>query len=106
MSDFSYRAARDRSAVGLHREAHPGGSHHGLMGEEGRSDERQDQELYHSKNDDERGNHDGNHGACTYGAAVAMAADTPQIEMPDASGAAHSRLKPNHLRATKYTTAQ
>ena len=32
---------------------------------------------------------------------VAIAADTPQIEMPDASGAAHSRLKPNHLRATK-----
>ena len=32
---------------------------------------------------------------------VAIAADTPQIEMPDARGAAHSRLKPNHLRATK-----
>jgi hypothetical protein len=32
---------------------------------------------------------------------VAIAADTPQIEMPEASGAAHSRLKPNHLRATK-----
>jgi hypothetical protein len=30
---------------------------------------------------------------------VAMAADTPQIEMPEASGAAHSRLKPNHWRA-------
>ena len=30
---------------------------------------------------------------------VAIAADTPQIEMPDASGAAHSRLNPNHLRA-------
>ena len=37
---------------------------------------------------------------------MAIAAETPQIEMPDASGAAHSRLKPNHLRATKYTTAQ
>src|SRR5579862_336459 len=37
---------------------------------------------------------------------TAIAADTPQIEMPDASGAAHSREKPNHLRATKYTTAQ
>jgi hypothetical protein len=33
--------------------------------------------------------------------AVAIAAETPQIEMPEASGAAHSRLKPNHLRATK-----
>ena len=33
--------------------------------------------------------------------AVAMAAETPQMEMPEASGAAHSRLKPNHLRATK-----
>ena len=32
---------------------------------------------------------------------VASAADTPQIEIPEASGAAHSRLKPNHLRATK-----
>ena len=32
---------------------------------------------------------------------VAIAAETPQIEMPEASGAAHSRLKPNHLRATK-----
>jgi len=32
---------------------------------------------------------------------VAIAAATPQIEMPEASGAAHSRLKPNHLRATK-----
>ena len=32
---------------------------------------------------------------------VAMAAATPQIEMPEASGAAHSREKPNHLRATK-----
>ena len=25
---------------------------------------------------------------------VAMAADTPQMEMPEANGAAHSRLKP------------
>ncbi len=32
---------------------------------------------------------------------VAMAAETPQIEIPEARGAAHSRLKPNHLRATK-----
>ena len=31
---------------------------------------------------------------------VAIAAATPQIEMPDASGTDHSRLKPNHLRAT------
>ena len=30
---------------------------------------------------------------------VAIAAATPQIEMPDASGTDHSRLKPNHLRA-------
>src|SRR5271169_4874290 len=37
---------------------------------------------------------------------TAIAAETPQIEMPEASGAAHSRLKPNHLRATKYTTDQ
>ena len=32
--------------------------------------------------------------------AVAIAADTPQTEMPDASGAAHSRLNLNHTRAT------
>jgi hypothetical protein len=32
---------------------------------------------------------------------VAIAAETPQIEIPEASGAAHSRLKPNHLWATK-----
>src|SRR5262245_52436717 len=38
--------------------------------------------------------------------AGAIAADTPQIETPEAGGAAHSRLKPNHLRATKYTPAQ
>jgi hypothetical protein len=31
---------------------------------------------------------------------VAIAAATPQIEMPDASGTDHSREKPNHLRAT------
>src|SRR4029077_15865840 len=37
---------------------------------------------------------------------VAIAAATPQIEMPEASGTDHSLLKPNHLRATKYTTAQ
>src|ERR1700692_3079514 len=37
---------------------------------------------------------------------VAIAAETPQIEMPEANGAAHSREKPNHLRAMKYTTAQ
>ena len=32
---------------------------------------------------------------------VAIAAETPQIEMPEASGAAHSRLKPNQVRAIK-----
>ena len=32
---------------------------------------------------------------------VAIAADTPQMEIPEASGAAHSRLNLNHLRATK-----
>ena len=30
---------------------------------------------------------------------VAIAAETPHTDMPEASGAAHSRLKPNHLRA-------
>src|ERR1700743_2603705 len=32
---------------------------------------------------------------------VAIDAATPQIEMPEASGTDHSRLKPNHLRAAK-----
>jgi hypothetical protein len=31
---------------------------------------------------------------------VTIAADTPQTEMPDASGAAHSRLNLNQTRAT------
>jgi hypothetical protein len=35
-----------------------------------------------------------------------MAADTPQMEMPEASGADHSRENPNHRRHTQYTTAQ
>ena len=34
-------------------------------------------------------------------APVAIAAETPQIEIPEASGAAHSRLKPNTVRASK-----
>ena len=32
---------------------------------------------------------------------VVMAADTPQIEIPEASGAAHSRLNLKYLRAMK-----
>jgi hypothetical protein len=32
---------------------------------------------------------------------VAIAAATPQIEMPDASGADHSRLKPKPFRAIR-----
>ena len=31
---------------------------------------------------------------------VAMAAETPQMEMPEASGTAHSRLNLKYLRAT------
>src|SRR5262249_52371594 len=34
-------------------------------------------------------------------ATVVMAAETPQMEMPDARGAAHSRLKPKTRLATK-----
>src|SRR6476646_8009940 len=45
-------------------------------------------------------------GRARMAAPVAIAADTPQIEMPEASGAAHSRLKPNQVRATRYTTDQ
>jgi len=32
---------------------------------------------------------------------VAIAAETPQIDTPEASGAAHSRLKPKPLRAIR-----
>jgi hypothetical protein len=39
-------------------------------------------------------------GRARIAAPVAIAAETPQIEMPDASGAAHSRLNLNHVRAT------
>ena len=39
-------------------------------------------------------------GRARMAAPVAIAADTPQTEIPDASGAAHSRLKPNQTRAT------
>src|SRR5262249_57634452 len=45
-------------------------------------------------------------GRARIAAPVAIAADTPQIEMPDASGADHSRLKWNTRRAIKYTSAQ
>src|ERR1051325_3259758 len=45
-------------------------------------------------------------GRARMAAPVAIAADTPQIEMPEASGAAHSRLNPNQVRATRYTTDQ
>ena len=36
----------------------------------------------------------GTMGRALMAAPVAMAAETPQMEMPEASGAAHSRLKP------------
>jgi type II secretory pathway component HofQ len=39
-------------------------------------------------------------GRARIAAPVAIAAETPQIEMPEASGAAHSRLNLNQLRAT------
>jgi hypothetical protein len=43
----------------------------------------------------------GTTGRARMAAPVVMAADTPQMEMPEASGAAHSRLKPKKRRATK-----
>ena len=45
-------------------------------------------------------------GRARIAAAVAIAADTPQMLTPDASGAAHSRVSPKSRRATRYTTAQ
>jgi len=38
-------------------------------------------------------------GRALMAAPVAMAAETPQIEIPEASGTAHSRLNPKYLRA-------
>ena len=37
---------------------------------------------------------------------VAIAAETPQMEIPEARGAAHSLLNLKYFLATKYTTAQ
>src|SRR5579871_3894759 len=48
----------------------------------------------------------GTMGLARMAAPVVMAAETPQIEIPEASGAAHSRLKPKTFRAIKYTNAQ
>src|ERR1700722_6942813 len=45
-------------------------------------------------------------GRARMAAPVVMAAETPQIEIPEASGAAHSRLNLKYLRAMKYTRAQ
>ena len=44
----------------------------------------------------------GTMGRARIAAPVAIAADTPQMEIPEASGAAHSRVKPNQRRATFY----
>ena len=43
----------------------------------------------------------GTTGRARIAAPVAMAAETPQMEMPEASGAAHSRLNLKNLRAMK-----
>src|SRR5262249_61350291 len=91
-----------RRAIGFAGKSDPGACDRRLLPQEGLRQERQDQYFDHREDDDERGDQ---HRYDRPG-TVAIAADTPQIEMPDASGAAHSRLKPNHLRATKYTTAQ
>src|ERR1700722_6571780 len=43
-------------------------------------------------------------GLARIAAPVVIAADTPQMEMPDAKGAAHSRLNLKYLRAMTYTS--
>ena len=43
----------------------------------------------------------GTTGRARIAAPVVIAADTPQMEIPEASGAAHSRLNLKYLRATK-----
>src|SRR5207244_6063707 len=48
----------------------------------------------------------GTMGRARIAAPVVIAAETPQMEIPEASGAAHSRLKPKTLRASRYTKAQ
>ena len=76
------------------------------MRQEHLRDERQNEHFDDRKDHDQRDTSTGTTGRARMAPPTAIAAETPQIEMPEASGAAHSRLKPNHLRATKYTTAQ
>lgn len=73
---------------------------HGFSSQEVLRDEGEDQHFDAGEYHDERGNHDRNDGPGADGRAVAMAAETPQMEMPDASGAAHSRLNLKYRRAT------
>ncbi len=99
---FGDAARRDRGAICLDREADPGRGDKRVRPKEMLGEERQDQnfddgEDHHQRRDDDR--HPA--GRERIAPPVAIAAATPQTEMPDAKGAAHSREKPNHLRATK-----
>lgn len=100
ISDSAMGAGSDGSAVGLDGEAHPAARDHGFSSQEVLRDEGEDQHFDAGEYHDERGNHDRNDGPGADGRAVAMAAETPQMEMPDASGAAHSRLNLKYRRAT------
>ena len=88
------RAAGHRCTIGFHRQAHPGARHHGLSVEKVLGDKGKKQEFHDGKDHHQRGNHDGDDRARPMALPVAMAADTPQMDIPDAKGAAHSRLKP------------
>src|SRR5439155_27037187 len=103
---FGDRAARHRRAVGLHRQPHPRARDHGFMRKERVRGKGRISSSTTAKITTSEATMIGTMGRARIAPPVAIAAETPQIEIPDASGAAHSRLKPNHLRATKYTTAQ
>ena len=102
ISDLGDAAAGDGGAVGLDRETHPGGrrpaapARGNVCATNGRMSTSTTAKI--TTSDDTS---TGTIGRARMAPPVAIAAETPQIEMPDASGAAHSRLKPNHLRATK-----
>ena len=101
------RPAGHGRAVGLDRQPHPGGGDQRLVprgtagAASGRSNSSTTEKT--TTSDDTM---IGTTGRARIAAPVVMAAETPQIEMPEASGAAHSRLKRKNFRAMKYTSAQ
>ncbi len=72
----------------------------GFVREKGLGQEGQDQNSTTAKITTREETMMGTTGRALIAPPVAIAADTPQIEMPEASGAAHSRLNLKYFRAT------